>query len=293
MKVILNKIVVSKLFSKLLCQLRLFNKLKVYFLVFLFSFFMFSPQALEMLDCHIYNSDTEKKWQSDLQSDPNNTSILRTLGMNIICLGRVSEGLSYILQAVDLGDPIAATIISSYYSSDKTFKNGFTTNNLSSFDTAIYYLTKATRLIEQDVHYPKGYDALYESQTYISVRMFVNLANLYYIKYGKNLEGVFATDTLETISYLADVSKRCLSRFPLPIWGERQADVYSVTQTKCQAYLDFTQEVLPLEKSRLHIVNRCEDAQKCPEYPHIMQAILDAFRKNFEKINSVFFEFMY
>ena len=84
--------------------------------------FMSYAQALDMLDCHIYEPDAYEQLQSKLKDYPNETNILRSLGMNIICLGRTLEGLSYILQAVDLGDPISATLIASYYKSDKTFK---------------------------------------------------------------------------------------------------------------------------------------------------------------------------
>ena len=112
------------------------------------------------------------------------------------------------------------------------------TNNFESYNTAIYYFAKATDLIESHKHYPYGYDDLYESQTYLSVRAFVTLSNLYYIKYGKTVEGIFTTDTLEVLNNLSNISQRCLNRPALPIWGDRGAHIHYVAQTKCQSYLD-------------------------------------------------------
>lgn len=248
------------------------------------------PQAsaFNMLGCDVYKLEFYEDLKTHVQLNPKDVNALYELGMGVICMGRTLEGLSYILQAADLKDPIAAVVVAAYYKSDKTFKNGIITKNLQNYKSAIHYFEKAVHYIESNKKYPEGYYWTYEKKTHFSVTTFLSLVNLYHMEYILNLEGVFATDTLTTLNKLHSMSEKCLKRPSLSAWGEEQKIIYHFQQTKCQSYFDMSKELIPLEKKRLRIIKSCPaNLNSCEEYKQIISTIAQTSNHYAEKIKSI------
>ena len=248
------------------------------------------PQAsaFNMLGCDVYELEFYEDLKTHVQFNPKDVNALYELGMGTICMGQISEGLSYILQAVDLKDPIATVVVAAYYKSDKTFRNGIITKNLQNYKSAIHYYEKAVHYIESNKKYPEGYYWTYEKKTHFSVTTFLSLVNLYHMQYIRNLEGVFATNTLITLNKLHSMSEKCLKHPSLSAWGEEQKIIYHFQQTKCQGYFDMSKELISLEKKRLRIIKSCPaNLNSCEEYKQIINTIAQTSNHYAEKIKSI------
>ena len=260
-----------------------------FFIKFLFVFLV-SAFAIDGFACEGVTGTV------DGPSNPNDPVSNYTAGFIMVCSGD-RGGLGHIERASDMGHVLASYFLGYYHRKDKDLNSSsFLPTTQENYDAAIFYYERAATLIENTSHYPSGAHrdvSEVEGKSYISIRTFLYLINLYFDGYslalGDMLENdVSYTDTIKVLENMKNAAERCLKRPSLSIWKAKQAEITHSKQVKCQARKDFAEQALNLEFQRIEIAKHCEVSLKdCTDHQAIFQQIVQVTQEMNDKVNSV------
>ena len=218
-------------------------------------------------------------------------------GLSSYCAGREAKGINYMEKASDMGEITASYFLGLYYRSDKT---GDVSKMLpevqENYDAAVFYYERTASLIESDVNYPGGIIGdlpSVEGSSFMSVRTYLSLSQLYYTGYSRALgdmlkNNVSYTDTIKVITNLQTSAERCLRRPSLSVWKGRQSEITHSRRVICGAYKNFAEKALHLESQRKKVALQCEDSlRECAAHKAVFGEIVEEAQKMAKATRSV------
>ena len=238
--------------------------------------------------------------QTVYAKNPNNVHVIYAIAFSALCLGKREEGIPFLKRASDGGHSEASFLMAKYYETDKTLDNSQkTTKDPENFNAALFYYERAAKQIESNPHYPEDNDRRSsipdgEANNHYSARVFTQILTVYVNGYRNALIDIINSvertqyvDTLEVLKKIGRSAERCLERPSLSIW--KRSGVYRAMQVRCQASLDFVEQVYTLEQERIEIAKDCSvPVKECSEHKDIVvKKIAPLLRKRVEKVNSV------
>lgn len=268
---------------------------------FLFSLNVFATgDLLGCNDKHNWESYNQLhrmiRESSDIVKD---IDLVYNLAIVSLCLGETDEGMVHLQKASDTRHIPATLLLGYYYRYDHTFSSSEHINDLETLNKAIHYYKTGIQMIEHLPNYPEGSTDDMEYIEYAaptSLYLFTGLPFLYSRGYFIAIHNiindieekeVFYNDTLEVLNKMREVVIQCLNRPALSVWKEKRETVYEAQQIKCSAYLEFVEEVYPLEQQRLQADQNCQLPLKdCIEHKEIVDKIYQSAKDMFHQIDS-------
>ena len=194
----------------------------------------------------------------------------------------------------------AIYLLGIYHRYNQTFYSSEYSDNLENIDKAIYYYTKAARMIEDLPDYPKGATsdiARIEHTEHMSYHLFTGVPFLYFRGYfitfnvimnDRILYDSIYTDTLEILYKMKNSAKQCLDRSALNVWQEERSMLHAFQQLKCNVFLKFAEKAYPLEKQRIEVAKSCQGpVNRCYEHQEVVNKINELAKEMFQQIMSV------
>ena len=235
------------------------------------------------------------------ESDPNDLENIYILSTKALCIGKMSEGMALLERASDGGHVQASFFMGLYYEKDQTWDTEKEiTEDPESFNAMLFYYERAADQIEAVSNYPDNtHDSMpyFEERNFVSAKVFSFIPNMYYTGYYDALiqilgssEKVSYTDTLEVLEKMAYSAERCLDRPSLSVWKSNRSRVANTMQVRCQALLDFAEQVYPLEQERIYVAERCTNpVNDCAEHTDVLHKMGNLMNIMLEKYSSVSF----
>ena len=251
---------------------------------------------ITVFPCEAHNRIGYDNYKPVYESDPGNLKKIHSMSIFTLCIGKMDEGLTLLKRASDGGHAHASWMMGIYYEKDRTWDvSKSLTADPENFNAMLFYFERAANQIESIPDYPDGNMFSLERADFISAEVFSSIPHIYYGGYYNALirilsssEKVSYTDTLEVLENIAHSAERCLDRPSLSVWEPNRSIIANDMRIRCQALLDFAEQVYPLEQERMNVAEKCTNpVSDCAEHTDVIRKIGNLMHIMYAKYKSV------
>ncbi len=261
----------------------------------------------DVIDCYGDSSKGHQNFKENFDRNPGDLIATYNLGINYLCMDRLSEGIQYIQLASDRGHIQATYLMAVFYESDGTFdsQHEVTKKNI---DQTIYYYNKADQQIKNAIEYPYGiHEDMYylENRNHTRAQVAVNLPCMYFNQYSQQLykmkmhqnqssiediDPKLQLDMFRSLISMREFSQKCLNEPLPPAWLADEIHIREVEQIQCQAMNEFANYALSAEIKRRAIKKQCQESLgACSAYINITSQLIEKFHIMRNQVLSVSF----
>ena len=280
---------------------------------------LFSLVFFSFADLAFANNYSRGNWfcgdfrdaEQDYRADPEN--IYNRIGYAhcLIVNGKDSGGLAILHNIVDHStEPArvkAAWMVANYISTGGTFEN---TTDEDNINEAIAAYGRVIFFISLDPNYPQDGNSLYEEEAQIELTTHYRLPLLYSDKFKKGATGTdnihllsspsyngdrdlntypeYSPYTIDSLEKAIEFADQCLA---LPLKRHFQSSSYRNYKAGCQVLKEAAQDILPLERQRLVLLDTdscSNDLPLCSEHQEIKKEIVSIIRQAGSELRQIF-----
>ena len=257
----------------------------------------FSTDVFGIVCTGIRTDFSESSNRAYIAEAPNDPVRYYMVGLSHYCGGKEAKGVNYMERASDMEHIVASYALGWYYRTDRNSNPSQMIPKVQeNFDAAIFYYERAASYIEAAANYPYNTHTDVpdvERKSYISIRTFINLSELYYKGYVRAIQetlkkDVSYTDTIKVLVNMQSAAERCLRRPSLAVWKARQSEIAHSKKVICRAYKTFADKAFHLESRRKEIAKRCDvPLSKCSEHKAVVNSLVEVSQVMSKKVHSV------